>query len=129
MIHATQCQEEFVKKLQKRTKIKIIKKETMCKNNWNAFNSNYKRLVNYHKTFRNHTFMSCLVKKLMIAFTLTIQLGMLWFHWNISRWEGCQCLLAHEGCECRRRWSLKPTYKRDSRWEWWLVIIKECPKH
>jgi hypothetical protein len=69
------------------------------------------------------------MKKLMISFTLTIQLIMLWFHWKISRWEGCQCLLAHEGCECWKRWSLKPTYKRDSRWEWWLVIIKQCPKH
>jgi hypothetical protein len=69
------------------------------------------------------------MKKLMITFTLTIQLRMLWFHWNISRWKGCQCLLAHEACECWRRRSLKPTYKRDSRWEWWLVIIKQCPKH
>ncbi len=68
------------------------------------------------------------MKKLVISFTLTIQLRMLWFHWNISRWEGCQCLLAHEGCECWRRWSLKPTYKRKSRWESWLAIIKQCPK-
>jgi hypothetical protein len=97
----------------------------MCKNKWNAFNSNYKRLANYHKTPRNHTLGSCLMKKLMISFTLTIQLRMLWFHWNISRLESCQYLLAHEGCKCWRIWSLKLTYKK---WEWWLAIIKQCSK-
>jgi hypothetical protein len=77
MIHATQCQEKFVKKLQKKTKINIMKKETMYKNKWDAFNSNYKRLFNYHKTPRNRTFGRVLMKKLMISFTLTIQLRML----------------------------------------------------
>ncbi len=27
----------------------------MCKDKWNAFNSNYKKFVNYHKGTRNHT--------------------------------------------------------------------------
>ncbi len=49
----------------------------MCQNKWNAFNSNYKKLANYQKTPRNHMFGSCLMKKLMISFTLTIQLRML----------------------------------------------------
>ncbi len=119
---------EICQKVTKEDQIKIIKKETMCKNKWNAFNSNYKRLANYHKTPKNNTFGSCLMKKSMISLTLTIQLRMLWFHWSISRWKGCECLFAHEGCECWRKWSLRPTYKKDSRWEWWLVIIKQCPK-
>ncbi len=28
----------------------------MCKNKWNSLNSNYKKLIDYHKGIRNHTY-------------------------------------------------------------------------
>jgi superoxide dismutase len=35
----------------------------MCKDKWNSFNSNYKKILNYHKGIRNHTCFWDLVSK------------------------------------------------------------------
>jgi hypothetical protein len=48
MIPTTQHWDQNAKKLQKKTKIKILRNKTMCKNKWNVLNSNDKKLVEYH---------------------------------------------------------------------------------
>jgi hypothetical protein len=55
MITATQRWDKIVEELQKRTKIKNPRSGTMCKDNWNVLNFNYKKLADYHKGTGNHT--------------------------------------------------------------------------
>ncbi len=46
----------------------------MCKDKWNAFNSNYKKFVNYHKGTRNHTsFWELYFEKKKVPYTSSIQ--------------------------------------------------------
>ncbi len=47
--------DKIAKELQKKTKIKNPRSETMCKDNWNVLNFDYKKLADYHKGTGNHT--------------------------------------------------------------------------
>ncbi len=55
MIPITQWWDKIVDELHKKTKIKNLKNKTMCKEKWNALNSDYKKLTDYHKGIGNHT--------------------------------------------------------------------------
>lgn len=43
------------KRLQKRAKVKNPRNDVMCKDKWNSLNSNFKKLIDYHKGTSNHT--------------------------------------------------------------------------
>jgi hypothetical protein len=55
MMPAMQQWDEIVEELQKKTKIKNPRSRTMCKDNWNVLNFDYKKLADYHKGIGNHT--------------------------------------------------------------------------
>jgi TRAP-type C4-dicarboxylate transport system substrate-binding protein len=70
MVMFKQRWEKLAKELQKRIKRKFPRNKTMCKDKWNAPNSNYKKLVDYHKGTRVHTcFWDLFDKEKEVPFT------------------------------------------------------------